>query len=135
MKRVKSPVGFTLMEILLALTILAILSSMGIAGYRHSRRAAAETVLEANLAIMRHALEQYKADRGKYPASLEDLSREANKQYLRDIPIDPILRSNKMWQVEYEPPDPDNPDGETGVSNVRSGANGYSIDGKPYSDF
>ena len=123
------------MEILLALTILAILSSMGIAGYRHSRRAAAETVLEANLAIMRHALEQYKADRGKYPASLEDLSREANKQYLRDIPIDPILRSNKMWQVEYEPPDPDNPDGETGVSNVRSGANGYSIDGKPYSDF
>jgi len=134
MKHIKGPAGFTLMEIMLALTILAILSSLGIAGYRHSRRAASEAVLEANLSIMRHALEQYKADRGKYPASLEDLSREANKQYLRDIPIDPILRSNKMWVVEYEPPDPDNPDGETGVSNVRSGANGTTIDGKPYSD-
>jgi len=135
MKRIKGPAGFTLLEILLALTILAILSSLGIAGYRHSRRAAAEAVLEANLSIMRHALEQYKADRGKYPSSLEDLSREANKQYLREIPIDPILRSNKMWVSEYEPPDPDNPEGETGVCNVRSGADGYSLDGKPYSDF
>jgi general secretion pathway protein G len=135
MRRKKAPAGFTLMEILLALTILAILSSLGIAGYRHSRRAASEAVLEANLAIIRHALEQYKADRGKYPASLEDLSREANKQYLRDIPIDPIMRSNKMWIPEHEPPDPDNPDGETGVSNVRSGANGVSLEGKPYFDF
>ncbi|MDR2560602.1 MAG: type II secretion system GspH family protein [Holophagales bacterium] len=134
MKRIKGPAGFTLLEILLALTILAILSTLGIAGYRHSRRAASETVLEANLAIIRHALEQYKADRGKYPGSLEDLAREANKQYLREIPIDPILRTNKMWQVEYEQPDPDNPEGESGVSNVRSGANGTTLDGKPYSD-
>ncbi|MDR2696978.1 MAG: type II secretion system GspH family protein [Holophagales bacterium] len=127
--------GFTLIEILIALTILAILSTLGVAGYRHHRRSAAETVLAANLQIMRHAIEQYKADRGKYPASLDDLWREASKRYLQSIPMDPILRSSNMWVVELEPPDPDNPDGEVGISNVRSGADGIDLEGKPYSDY
>jgi len=127
--------GFTLIEILIALTILAILSTLGIAGYRHHRRSAAETVLAANLQIMRHAIEQYKADRGKYPASLDDLWREASKRYLQSIPMDPILRSSNMWVVEMEPPDPDSPDGEVGISNVRSGADGIDLEGKPYSDY
>jgi len=127
--------GFSLMEILLAMTILAILATIGVAGYRHHRRSAAETVLLANLQIMRHALEQFKADRGKYPASLEDMVREADKRYLREIPFDPVARSDKMWVLEIEPPDPDSPDGEAGIWNVRSGAEGISLEGKPYSDF
>ena len=127
--------GFTLMEILIALTILAILATIGVAGYRHHRRAAAETVLAANLQIIRHALEQFKADRGRYPASLDDLWREASKRYLQSIPIDPIVRSERMWVVEMEPPDPDDPEGEVGVSNVRSGADGIDLQGKPYSDY
>ncbi|MCL1908636.1 MAG: type II secretion system GspH family protein [Holophagaceae bacterium] len=127
--------GFSLMEILLAMTILAILATLGVAGYRHHRRAAAEAVLKANLQIMRHALEQFKADRGKYPASLDDLWREADKRYLREIPEDPIARSNRMWQVEIEPPDPDSPDGEAGIWNVRSGADGIDLEGKAYSDY
>jgi len=127
--------GFTLIEILIALTILAILATLGVAGYRHHRRSAAETVLAANLQIMRHAIEQYKADRGRYPASLDDLWREASKRYLRTIPMDPIVRSNQMWQVEYEAPDPDDPEGEVGISNVRSGADGVDLEGKPYSDY
>jgi general secretion pathway protein G len=127
--------GFTLIEILIALTILAILSTLGVAGYRHHRRSAAETVLAANLQIMRHAIEQYKADRGKYPASLDDLWRESSKRYLQSIPTDPIARSSNMWVVELEPPDPDNPDGEVGISNVRSGADGVDLEGKPYSDY
>jgi general secretion pathway protein G len=127
--------GFTLIEILIALTILAILSTLGIAGYRHHRRSAAETVLKANLSIMRHAIEQYKADRGKYPPSLDDLWREASKRYLQSIPIDPIARSDRMWVVEMEPPDPDSPDGEVGISNVRSGAEGIDLEGRPYGDY
>ena len=127
--------GFTLMEILIAMTILAILASLGVAGYRHHRQSAAEAVLKANLQIMRHAIEQYKADRGRYPPSLDDLWREASKQYLRSIPIDPIARSDKMWQVEYEPPDPDDPEGQVGVYNVRSGAEGVDLEGMPYSDY
>ena len=127
--------GFTLLEILLAMTILAIMSTLGVAGYRHHRARAAETVLKQNLQILRHALEQFKADRGKYPASLEDLVREADKRYLREVPTDPVARSNKMWLVEFEPPDPDSPDGEAGIWNVRSGAEGVDIEGTPYSDY
>jgi len=127
--------GFTLMEILIALTILAILATLGVAGYRHHRRSAAETVLRANLQIMRHAIEQYRADRGKYPPNLDDLWREASKRYLQEIPMDPIVRSRNMWRVEVEPPDPDNPDGEVGISNVRSGADGVDLEGLPYSDY
>jgi general secretion pathway protein G len=123
------------MEILIALTILAILATLGIAGYRHHRRSAAETVLMANLQIMRHAIEQFKADRGKYPASLDDLWRESAKRYLQEIPLDPIARSNQMWVVELEAPDPDSPDGEVGIANVRSGAEGVDLQGKPYSDY
>jgi general secretion pathway protein G len=127
--------GFTLIEILIALTILSILATLGIAGYRHHRRSAAETVLKANLSIMRHAIEQFKADRGKYPPGLDDLWREASKRYLQSLPVDPIVRSDKMWVVELEAPDPDSPDGEVGVSNVRSGAEGVDLEGKPYSDY
>jgi general secretion pathway protein G len=127
--------GFSLMEILIALTILAILASLGIAGYKHHRRSASETVLRANLQIMRHAIEQFRADRGKYPASLDDLWREAAKRYLQEIPMDPIARSRNMWVVELEPPDPDSPDGEVGISNVRSGAEGVDLEGKPYTDY
>ncbi len=127
--------GFTLIEILIALTILSILATLGIAGYRHHRRGAAETVLRANLSILRHAIEQYKADRGKYPPSLDDLWREASKRYLQSLPIDPIARSDKMWVVEMEAPDPDSPDSEMGISNVRSGAEGVDLDGRPYGDY
>lgn len=127
--------GFSLMEILLAMTILAILASLGVAGYRHHRRSAAEAVLKANLQILRHAIEQFKADRGKYPASLDDLWREADKRYLREIPMDPIARSNRMWVLEFEAPDADSPDGEAGISNVRSGADGIDMEGTAYSDY
>ena len=123
------------MEILIALTILAILATLGIAGYRHHRRSASETVLAANLQILRHAIEQFKADRGKYPASLDDLWREAAKRYLLELPFDPIAQSRNMWVPEVEPPDPDNPDGEVGIANVRSGAEGVDLQGKPYSDY
>ena len=127
--------GFTLIEILIALTILAILASLGVAGYRHHRRNAAETVLKSNLQIIRHALEQYRADLGRYPASLDDLHREAARRYLRDIPEDPIVRSNRMWLLTYEPPDPDNPDGQMGIYDVRSSAPGLDLAGIPYADY
>jgi general secretion pathway protein G len=124
--------GFTLIEILIALTILAILSTLGIAGYRHHRRSAGETVLKANLSIMRHAIEQYRADRSSYPPSLDDLWREASGHYLVSIPIDPMTGSDKTWVAEMEPP---GPSGEAGVSNVRSGAEGTDLDGRPYRDY
>jgi prepilin-type N-terminal cleavage/methylation domain-containing protein len=126
--------GFSLMEILLAMTILAILATIGATGYRHHRKAAAETVLIANLGIMRRAIEQYKADTGKYPPSLDALWNESSRRYLRELPLDPITRTNNMWVPYFDPGDPDDPDAAPGVSDVRSGAEGITSDGKPYID-
>jgi general secretion pathway protein G len=112
---------------------LALVVATGVGlGYRRHRRGAAENVLKANLSIMRHAIEQYRADRGGYPPSLDDLWRDASKRYLVSIPIDPMTRTDKTWVVEMGPP---GPGGEAGVSNVRSGAEGTDRDGRPYGDY
>src|SRR5512135_3247830 len=97
--------GFTLLELLTVMTILAILATVGLAGYRHKTKVAREAVLKENIFQINHALEEYRADRGKYPSSLAAL-REYG--YLREIPYDPMTQSRDTWQIEYEPPDPDN---------------------------
>lgn len=124
--------GFTLIELIVVMTILALLTTVGIAGYRQKVRTAKEAVLKENLFQINHALEQFRADRGKYPASLGPL-RELG--YLRDIPYDPMTQSKDMWQIELEPPDPDNPDAELGVFRVRSGSTEVGSNGVPYNEW
>ena len=92
--------GFTLLELLTVMTILALLATVGLAGYRYKTTVAREAVLKENLFQINHALEQYRADRGKYPSSLAPL-RELG--YLRDIPWDPITQSRDTWQLELDP--------------------------------
>jgi general secretion pathway protein G len=124
--------GFTLLELLTVMTILALLATVGLAGYRHKTLVAREAVLKENLFQINHALEQYRADRGKYPATLNAL-RELG--YLRDIPWDPMTRSRDTWVTEFEPPDPENPDAEVGIFRVRSGSADKSEDGVPYNEW
>ena len=124
--------GFTLLELLTVMTILAILTTVGLAGYRHKVKVAREAVLKENLFQINHSLEQYRADRGKYPGSLSSL-REYG--YLRDIPEDPITQSRETWQLEYEPPDPDNPDADVGIFRVRSGSTEKGENGIPYNEW
>ncbi len=125
--------GFTLMELLVVMTILALLATIGLVGYRYKTTVAREAVLKENLFQINHALEQYRADRGKYPSSLAPL-RELG--YLRDIPWDPMTQSRDTWQLETEPPDPDNPDAELGVWRVRSGSADKSpINQIPYNEW
>lgn len=125
--------GFTLLELLTVLTILALLATVGLAGYRHKTVTAREAVLKENLFQINHALEQYRADRGKYPSSLGPL-RELG--YLRDIPYDPITQSRDTWQLELESPDPENPEAELGVFRVRSGSTDKSPNnGIPYNEW
>lgn len=124
--------GFTLIELVAVMTILALLATVGLAGYRHKTQMAREAVLKENLFQLNHALEQYRADRGKYPSNLGAL-RELH--YLRDIPVDPITRSKDTWQTELEPPDPDNPDADVGIFRVRSGSTDKSEDGIPYNEW
>ncbi|HWQ08806.1 MAG TPA: type II secretion system protein, partial [Holophaga sp.] len=104
--------GFTLLELLTVMTILALLATVGIVGYRRHTRAARESVLKEDLFQLNHALEQHMADKGRYPSSIGALREEG---YLRDIPADPMTGSRDTWVPELEPPDPDNPDAETGI--------------------
>ena len=124
--------GFTLMELLVVMTIIAILATIGLAGYRHKTTLARESVLKEDLFQMRHSLEQYRADRGKLPSSLQPLK---DLGYLREIPVDPMTNSRDTWALEFEAPDPDKPDAETGVYNIRSGSTDMGENGIPYNEW
>lgn len=124
--------GFTLMELLVVMTVIALLASVGIVGYRHSVKATKEAVLRENLFILNHALEQFKADRGRYPTSIAQL-RE--REYVREIPIDPFTKSKETWRAEFEQMDSDSGDGEPGIIRIRSGSDELSEDNIPYSEW
>lgn len=124
--------GFTLLELVTAMTILALLTSVGIVGYRHQTRTAREAVLKEDLFQLNHALECYRADRGKYPASIGRL-RELG--YLRAIPVDPMTGSRDTWTEENEAQDPDNPEAEVGIFRIRSGSTDVGSNGIPYNEW
>jgi general secretion pathway protein G len=124
--------GFTLIELLVVISMIAILAAMGMVQYRNSIRRAEETTLKHDLFHMRDAIDQYYADKGKYPASLDALVSDG---YMRKIPDDPISKSSSTWQTIPAEPDPGNPSADTGVYDVKSGAQGTSLDGSAYSDW
>ena len=130
--RFSRPDGFTLIELLVVISMISILAAMGIVGYRNSVQHAKEGVLRTDLFRMRDAIDQYYADKGKYPASLESLVSDG---YLRKIPEDPITKSVDTWQSIPAESDPNNPSAEPGVYNVKSGAPGTGLDGTSYADW
>ena len=124
--------GFTLMELLVTMAILSILATVGLAGYRYKTKVAREAVLKENLFQMRHALEQHRVDRNRYPASLSALR---DLQYLREIPLDPMTQSKDTWTTELEDADPSNPDAELGIRNVRSASTELGSNQIPYNEW
>ena len=124
--------GFTLIELLVVISMITILAAMGMVQYRNSVRRAEETTLKHDLFHMRDAIDQYYADKGKYPASLDSLVSDG---YMRKIPDDPITKSASTWQTIPAEPDPANPSADTGIYDVKSGAQGTSLDGSAYSDW
>ena len=124
--------GFTLIELLVVISLISILAAMGLVQYRNSVRHAQEGVLKTDLFRMRDAIDQYYADKGKYPASLDALVSDG---YLRKIPEDPITKSTDTWQTVPAEPDPSNPSAEPGIYDVKSGAQGTALDGTNYSDW
>ena len=109
--------GFTLVELMVVLTIIALLLSVVVPDYIGRTKRAEEAVLKENLAVMRDALDKHYADAGKYPSNIHDL---VAKRYLRNIPADPFTQSPTTWV----PVPPSNPQ-QGGVFDVRSGAKGY----------
>lgn len=115
--------GFTLVELMVVLTVIALLLSIVVPDYVGRVQRAEEAVLKENLAVMRDALDKHFADVGRYPASLEDL---VAKRYLRAIPDDPLTQS-KTWVV-VAPADPR----RGAVYDIKSAATGNSSNGTPY---
>ena len=124
--------GFTLIELLTVMTILAMLATVGIVGYRRHTKAAREAVLKEDLFQLNHCLEQFQADQGKYPTSINALWEQ---KYIREVPVDPMTQSKDTWATEFESPDPDNPDAEVGIFRIRSGSTDIGENGVPYNDW
>ena len=124
--------GFTLVELLVVISMISILAAMGVVQYRNSVQRTKETILKKDLFEIRDVIDQYYADKGKYPSSLDALVSDG---YLRKIPVDPMTNSADTWQTEPAEPDPANPSAEPGIYNVKSGATGTSLDGSAYSDW
>jgi general secretion pathway protein G len=127
-----SAAGFTLIELLIVLSLISILAAMGVVQYRNGVRHTQESVLRTDLFRMRDAIDQYYADKNKYPGSLDTLVSDG---YMRRIPEDPVTQSVDTWQTVAAEPDPSNPTAEPGIYDVKSGAQGTALDGSTYADW
>jgi prepilin-type N-terminal cleavage/methylation domain-containing protein len=123
------PCGFTLIELIVVMAIVALLVSIAAPRYVASVERARETTLLGSLATMRQAIDQFAADRSRYPASLDELVQE---RYLRQVPEDPITGRRDSW-IALAPPADSAVPGDT--ADVRSGAAGRGRDGRLYADW
>lgn len=119
--------GFTLIELLVVMAIIATLLSIAAPRYFGQVDTAREKALAQSLEVMRDSIDKFRADTGKYPATLTEL---VEKRYLRKLPVDPITESAETWEL-VPPPDPS----ESGVWDVRSGARGSGRDGRPFAEW
>ena len=119
--------GFTLIELLVVLGIIALLLTLAVPRYFPTVDAAKETVLTDNLRNMRDVIDQFYADRGRYPDTLEQL---VEKKYLRALPVDPVTDSSATW-ILVPPVD----SSKGAIYSIRSGAPGNGRNGKPYSEW
>ena len=119
--------GFTLIELLVVMAIIATLLAIVAPRYFRHLDHAKDTALHETLNVVRDAIDKYRADKDRYPASLEEL---VEQRYLRQLPVDPISGSKDAWIVI---PPPDDPGG--GVSDIQSGSAGSDEAGVAYRDY
>ena len=123
--------GFTIIELLIVMTLIIILASIGMTQYKSSVTRAEEAALKENLFRMRDAMDQFYADKNKWPTDLAELVSEG---YIRQVPED-ITKSKDTWQTSQAEPDPGNPASAGGIDNVHSGSDRTSLDGTPYAEW
>ncbi len=130
--RTRNARGFTLIELMVVMTIIVTLATIGMVQYRQSVQFARESVLRDDLFKMRDAIDQYYADKNQYPPTLDDL---VSSGYLRAMPKDPVTNSTSTWQTVQAEPDPNNPSVQPGVYDVKSGSELSGLDGSRYADW
>jgi len=124
--------GFTLIELLVVVAVIVVLATIAMAQHKNGVIHAKEAVLREDLFRLRDSTDQYYADKGKYPATLDALVTEG---YLRKIPPDPFTNSAETWQTIPAEADSNNPTAEPGIYDVKSGSDGTALDGTKYADW
>lgn len=124
--------GFTFVELMIVMAIIAVLLSVAIPIYSRSITRAKESVLKNNLFTLRTVIDEYTYDKQKAPLTLQDLVSDG---YLRQIPMDPITNSSDSWKIIQEDPTNTVNQTEPGIFDVRSGSDKISLEGTPYSEW
>ena len=127
----KQVLGFTLIELMIVMAVIAVLVSVAVPMYQKSVIRARETVLRQNLFTLRTVIDEYTYDKSKAPQSLEDLVREG---YLRQIPVDPMT-GQADWEVVMEDAVTSVNQTEPGIFDVRSRSTARSLEGTPYNEW
>jgi general secretion pathway protein G len=124
--------GFTLIELMVVLTIITILVAMAVPYYQKSIIRAKESLLKNNLFTMRTVIDEYTYDKQKAPQSLQDLVSEG---YLRSVPVDPMTGTESSWKLIMEDSNSSVNQNEPGIFDVRSGSDKTSLEGTAYSEW
>jgi general secretion pathway protein G len=120
--------GFTFIEMLLVLAFMSLLAGLVTTVAGQKIRQSKESALREDLHILRKAIDDYRADNGRYPEQLKDL---ADKRYLRAVPQDPFTESVESWRMLAS-----QEEGQAhGIADVHSGSDDKSVDGENYSDW
>jgi general secretion pathway protein G len=117
--------GFTLVELMMVVTVAGILVTLAEPSFHQSVVKAKEAALKQNLFTLRDVIDQYRGDKGQYPPALEDVK---NAGYLKRVPIDPFTKSPETWQFVQ-----DTQDG--GIFDVHSGSDLIATDGTTYNEW